>query len=79
MWKDRFEILYKMSNYKFSTQVRLFCAWRAIQNFIRRNFWPDTHFKEAEENGSLIDENNCHQNHEMTYKMDQEKLVFGDL
>ena len=79
MWKDRFEILYKMRNYKFSIQVRLFCTWRAIQNFIRMNFWSDTHFKEAKENGSLIDENNCHQNHEMTYKMDQEKLVFGDL
>ena len=79
MWKDRFEILYKMRNYKFSTQVRLFCAWRAIQNFIRRNFRSDTHFKEAEENGSLIDENNCHQNHEVAYKMDQEKLVVGNL
>ena len=50
----------------------------AIQNFIRRNFRSDTHF-EDEENGSLIDENNCHQNHEVTYKMDQEKLVVGDL
>ena len=77
--KIRFEILYKMRNYKFSTQVRLFCAWRSIQNFIRRNFLSDTHFKEAEENGSLIDENNCHQNHGVAYKMDQEKLVVGDL
>ena len=79
MWKDRFEILYKMRNYKFSTQIWLFFAWRAIQNFIRRNFQSDIHFKEAEENGSLIDENNCHQNHEVTYKMDQEKLVVGYL
>ena len=67
-----------MRNYKFSTQVQLFCAWRAIQNFMRRNFRSDTHF-EDEENGSLIDENNCHQNHEVTYKMDQEKLVADDL
>ena len=79
MWKDRFEILYKMRNYKFSTQVRLFCAWRAIQNFIRKNFRSNTHFKEAEENEILINENNCHQNHEVTYKMDQEKLVVDDL
>ena len=68
-----------MHNNKFSTQVRLVCATMTIHNFIRRDFRSDTHFKEAEENGSLIDENNCHQNHEMTYKMDQEKLVFGDL
>ena len=47
---------------------------------MRRNFLSDIHFKETEENESLIDENNCHQNHEVTYnKMDQEKLVDGDL
>ena len=43
------------------------------------NFRSDTHFKEAEENENLINENNCHQNHEVTYKMDQEKLVVSDL
>ena len=35
--------------------------------------------KKLKKNGSLIDENNCHQNHGVTYKMDQEKLVVGDL
>ena len=79
VWKNRFEILHKMRKYKFSTQVRLVCVTMTIHNFIRRNSQSDTHFKEVEENGSLIDENNCHQNHEVTYKMDQEKLVVGDL
>ena len=63
-----------MRNYEFSTHVRLVCATMTIHNFMRRNFRFDTHFEEAEENGSLIDKNICHQNHEVTYKMDQEKL-----
>ena len=45
-----------------------------IHNFIRRNFRSDTHFEEAEENGSFIDKNNCHQNHEVTYKNEPRKI-----
>ena len=55
-----------MCNYKFSTHVRLVCATMTIHNFIRRNSRSDTHFKEVEENGSLIDEDNCHQNQEVS-------------
>ena len=68
-----------MCNYKFSTHVRLVCATMTIRNFIRRIFQSDTHFEEAEGNESLIDKSNCHQNHEVTYKMNKEKLVIDDL
>ena len=54
-----------MRNYTFLTHVRLVFTTMAIHNFIRRNFRSDTHFEEVEENGSLIDKNNCHQNHEI--------------
>ena len=52
--------LTEMHKYEFSTQVRLVCATMAIHNFIRRNSQSDTRFKEADEDESLIDEDNCH-------------------
>ena len=53
-----------MRKYEFSTQVRLVCATMAIHNFIRRKSQSDIRFKEADEDESLIEEDNCHQNQE---------------